>query len=212
MNFSNQTTDVDLELTLSTVSKLCSDVIHQDKINIKQRPIPVIDDVYNKIHEIFPTFYDTDYKLYWRYSQKKFLRIFDYVTYFTALTLATDRCIYLLLSDCDDNWEDNESYLKELDLRELEEEKERKRDKYDVVIKRKGEEDQEEAKPRLEPPGKERTDGEILSYALRKLPEVEPFTADLLQKANLIRDVKKGIYHSLSLLLASGISRPLTFA
>lgn len=115
------------------------------------------------------------------------------MSYLAALTLSTDISVYLLLNDGDQNCEETERFLKMLDLRELEEEKERKRDKYDVRIRRADDEEEViEEEPPLE--GKSCTDSEILTYALRKLPEVEPFTTDLLQKANLIRDVKKGIY------------------
>lgn len=183
-----------MDINISTVSKQCWDVLYQDKITINERPIAIIDDIYNKLHELHPTVSDNDYILYWRYAKEQFLKVCDFVSYVTAITLSIDRTLYLLLNDGDEHCEETEFFLKVLDLRELKEEKERNRDKYDVIIKREGDEEDEEIEE--EPPlgGKPCIDGKILTYALRKLPEVEPFTADLLQKANLIRDVKKGIY------------------
>lgn len=196
MSFLNETKN-NLQVITSTVSKQCWDVMYQDKFNINQRPIPVIDDIHNKVHELYPTFSDTDYTLYWRYSKEQFLKIYDFASYFTALTLIPDGSLYLLLNDGDEHCEETETFLKMIDLQELKEEKERNRDKYDVRIKPEDYEEEDEEIVEEEPPAEGETcddDSKILTYALRKLPEVEPFTADLLQKANLIRDVKKGIY------------------
>lgn len=181
-----------MELNLVTISRLCWDIIDQNKIHIENTAIPEFQDLLNKIHELYPTLEESDYTLYWRYSNETFLQIQDFLSYATALNLMSDPTVYLMLDDCGEYWDEIRRFLREQDKREAREEAERKRDKYDVRIPGRDEDD-EEIEEEEEEVGLA-LDGEILAYALRKQPEVGCFTADLLQKTNLIKDVKKGIY------------------
>lgn len=61
-----------MNINISTVSKLGWDVLYQDKIDIDQRPIAIIDNIYDELHERYPTLSDADYTLYWRYSKEQF--------------------------------------------------------------------------------------------------------------------------------------------
>lgn len=184
-----------MDISLLTISKLCSDVIYTTKIKIDQTDHPTMNDILNKIHEQYPTLYDTDYTLFWCYSHDDYLQIHDYLSYFTALTLMADPSIYLILNDCgDDCLKSNEAFLRKLDRIEEKEEEERKRSKYDVKIVRPGEESESEEEEEEEVRTEARMDEEILRFARRKEWPAYYYTADLNQKFRMIEDVKRGIW------------------
>lgn len=184
-----------MNLNLLTVSKLCSDTIYTTKIEIDNTGSPIIDDILNKIHEQYPSLYDDDYTLYWCYSHDEYLKIYNYLSYLTALTLMANPSIYLILHDCgDDCFESNEPFLRKLDRIEQKEEEERKRSKYDVKIVRPGEESESEEEEEEEVRTESRKDEDILRFARRKERPTYYYTADLKQKFKLIEDAKRGIW------------------
>lgn len=182
-----------MELEVTTISRICWDIIDKNKIFIENIAIPEFQELLNKIHELYPTLEESDYTLYWRYSKEAFVQIQDFLSYATALNLMSNPTVYLMLDDCGEYWDEIRRFLRELDKLEQREEAERKRDKYDVRIPGR-DEDNEESESEEDEETERESDCGILAYALRKQPEVGCFTADLLQKTNLITDVKKGIY------------------
>ncbi|KAF2881946.1 hypothetical protein ILUMI_24228 [Ignelater luminosus] len=181
-----------MEITLLTISKQCSDIINTCPL-VLPLDNPILSELYDRIYDLYPALDTAKYKLYWRYNKDTFHQISDYLSYITVVALMADKTLILVLNDCDEHCDENEAFLRKLDKKELEEQRERERDIYDVKIIRKGEEPVEESdESDDELPTEPRTDSQIITYAIRKLPETKYFTSDLLLKSNLIRDVQKG--------------------
>lgn len=182
-----------MEITLFTISKQCSDIINTSLLEI-ERNSPILSELYGKIYDLYPTLDASEYNLYWRYNKDRFYQISDYLSLRTVLRLTVDRALFLVLNDCDERCEENRRFIRQLDRKELEDRRERERDVYDVKIARKGKAQLSEECESLEDetPTEPRTDSQIITYAIRKLPEAKYFTSDLRFKSNLVGDVKKG--------------------
>uniref|UniRef100_A0A1Y1LDI9 Uncharacterized protein n=1 Tax=Photinus pyralis TaxID=7054 RepID=A0A1Y1LDI9_PHOPY len=176
-----------MEVTLLTISKLCASILHKCTLELDQNVI-IVSELRDKIYDIYPTLDEKDYTVYWWYNKDCFHKVWDYITYFTAISLMAEKILLLVLMDSEDGSEENESFLHELDIGELKEAKRRmKKDPYDICRKVDSMEGLDVGLP-----FKLRTDSEILSYALRKYPEPKYFTSDLTFRMSCAQCIKKG--------------------
>lgn len=189
-----------MEINLVTISRISSEIINKDIMKIERVDQPVFEDLANIIYDKYPSLYQSEkYSLFWQYSKFAFLPINNYITYLAAIRLMAHKTIYLLVDDIYEYWEDNISYLLELDRIELEEKVERERDIYDVRISREKSLDQiTTLSPSVHSSSTDsqsfRDEEQILSYAIRGEPIRECYTIDLSQMVKFIRDLKKGKY------------------
>ncbi|GJQ82768.1 hypothetical protein Trydic_g19776 [Trypoxylus dichotomus] len=193
-----------MEINLVTVSRLSSEVIDRDVIRIEHVDDPQFSDLMENIYDKYPALWRSGhYTMYWIYTKTEFLPIQDYISYVAAIRLMACKTIYVLVDDFYEYWEDNISYLQELDDIEKEQQLERGRDIYDVRIARKvGSEQMEEATKTkavsaysLTTDSDEspiRDEDEILAYAFKKDPKVNCHTTDMLRFVKLVKDLKQG--------------------
>lgn len=187
-----------MALELYIISKLSSEVINISEVGISVLVgRKEIEEIYYEIYKLRKGLETEDYQLYWRYSMDNFFAIKDYMSFNTAITLAGERKIYMLMNDYGEIWEDNISFLEDLDAQELAEKRERERNIYDVRIP--GKEDSvsivNERRSFLDVeqfPREPRTNFDILKYSLRNIPEPKFLQNDLRSKSNFIEDVKMG--------------------
>ncbi|KAK5648663.1 hypothetical protein RI129_003555 [Pyrocoelia pectoralis] len=174
-----------MEITLITISKQCADIINKCTVELDENVL-IIGELYDKIYDIYPSLDVEDYTLYWWYSKDRFHKVCDYITYFAAMKLMVERILLLVLHDSDEYCEDNEIYLKELDVTDLKEARRTETDPYDVVAK-----DSMEGLD-VGPPLTLRTDPDILNHALRNFPEPKYYISDLMYRMNSAECIKKG--------------------
>ena len=187
----------EMEIKLLTISKMCSEIINVDKFTISNVDNQFTKNLFNFIRMKYKTLkHPFDYKLYWQYSESIFMEIFDYVSYTVFLRLSVNKTIYLMLYDVEEYWEDNIEYLKKLDEADERKREEMNRSKYDVIIRRPGDVDSsrttESTFSGTHDFGDQRSDGEIIKFALRMLPKPKCYTVDMLEDIKFVEDVMEG--------------------
>ncbi|CAH0550431.1 unnamed protein product [Brassicogethes aeneus] len=186
-----------MNITIPFISKTCWSVIHTDKIKIDSLYIPIFEEILEEIHKLHPTLDEEDFDLYWPYSPNDYLHVVNYKSYFTALQLMVRPIILLFLNDVVENHDCVEAYreLKSLDFDESRDDRKSKTSPYDATIVGRDNSSQINLLNFEAELLKEKvccTKEEIFAYALSKLPKIECFTMDQLQKHNLMELAKKG--------------------
>ncbi|XP_022904172.1 uncharacterized protein [Onthophagus taurus] len=186
-----------LDVTLITISKLSSEIIDRDHISVMNERTVDFQELRDRVYDKYPALYlSNDYKIFWGYSKDYFIEINDTITYAAAVRCMTSGIFFILLNDFEDTWEDNLSFLLDLDRKEEEVRIERERDIYDVKIIRKGEEKivshESTETTTTKEPRKIRTESEILAYAMRNEPEPFCYITDRYLGKTLISDMQKG--------------------
>lgn len=179
------------------VSRLCSEIIERRAVEVPDPHQACYSDVFMAVYNVYPKLQEDEYSTYCRYSRENFFEITDYFSYMMFLVLFAEKTIYVLLKSYQP-WEDNLHFLISLDYKEILEKIEKERDIYDVrFVKNKvlwAELDRINKLLNEEIPSikSDRTNEEVLQFAVRKIPEPWCYTQDLILFKKLLNDLKKG--------------------
>ncbi|KAF5290983.1 hypothetical protein FQA39_LY14514 [Lamprigera yunnana] len=184
-----------MNFTLLTISRNCASVLNESPLYLENNS-KNIRDLYDQIAGIYPLLSMDRYKLYWRYNKKTFFKIYDYITYLSALTLMVEKIVILLLENCHIFLEgvNNHSFDKS-------NEEEQEEDIQILVCKCCFSRDSLKTDSEITSSTTNlfKTDSEIILETITKMPEPKYFTTDLTFKMNAIECIKKGCPKLLSL-------------
>lgn len=105
-----------MDFTLLIISKLSNEVMQVAPVTFGAKELATLGDLHRKMHDLYPALDVTSFNLYWRYSSDLFHQIWDYISFITVLELSSERVIFVLVDDTDGRNENNESYLRKLDM------------------------------------------------------------------------------------------------
>lgn len=92
-----------MKVTLHVVSTTGWSVLQRHVIDIKHVDLPVFEEILESIHCLYPTLQEDHYELFWPYSRKDYLHIYNNKMYATTLKLMVVPIVIMLLLDAEDH-------------------------------------------------------------------------------------------------------------